>query len=134
MGRKSKPVSICDFQREDGSWVKTDQEKGEALFERYLQQTDQRNEDERRNLLNAIRQSFEGEIFSYSLSDSTVKGNIAHSANTAPGPDGVRFSHMKSLDDGEISQLTALLNESLANGAIANDWLDSHLAALLSPA
>ena len=40
---------------------------------------------------------------------------------------------MKSLDDGEISQLTALLNESLANGEIANDWLDSHLAALPKP-
>ena len=133
MARKTKPCTICDFQSEDGTWAKTDQEKGEALFNRYLQQTDQQNEDERRNLLSAIRRQFEDEIFSFSLEESTVEKNISHSANTAPGPDGVRFSHMKELDDDGVSQLTALLNDSLYNGTIPNDWLDSHLAALPKP-
>ena len=133
MARKTKPSTICDFQCDDGTWAKTDQEKGEALFNRYLQQTDQQNEEERRNLLSAIRRQFEDEIFSFSLEESTVEKNISHSANTAPGPDGVRFSHMKELDDDSINQLTALLNDSLYNGTIPNDWLDSHLAALPKP-
>ena len=73
MCRKNKPSSICDFQSEDGSWMKTDQEKGEALFNRYLQQTDQKNEVERRNLLNTIRQHFADEVPIYSLQESTVQ-------------------------------------------------------------
>ena len=133
MCRKNKPSSICDFQSEDGSWMKTDQEKGEALFNRYLQQTDQKNEVERRNLLNTIRQHFADEVPIYSLQESTVQKNISNASNTAPGPDGVRFSHMKSLGDDDINELTTVLNESLESGVIPNDWLDSHLAALPKP-
>ena len=89
--------------------------------------------DERRNFLNAFRRQVEDDTFSFSLEESTVEKNISHSANTATGPDGVRFSHMKELDDDSISQLTALLDDSLYNGTIPNDWLDSHLAALPKP-
>ena len=113
--------------------MKTDQEKGEALFNRYLQQTDQKNEVERRNLLNTIRQHFADEVPIYSLQESTVQKNISNASNTAPGPDGVRFSHMKSLGDDDINELTTVLNESLESGVIPNDWLDSHLAALPKP-
>ena len=37
------------------------------------------------------------------------------------------------LDDDSINQLTALVNDSMYNGTISNDWLDSHLAALPKP-
>ena len=48
MKNKQKSKSIPDFQRDDNIWVRSDEEKGEALFNRYLTQTDQDNELERK--------------------------------------------------------------------------------------
>ena len=40
MNRAKKQGEMQDFRREDDQWVRTDEEKGTALFERYLEQTD----------------------------------------------------------------------------------------------
>ena len=46
MNRAKKHADIPDFRREDVVWVHTEAEKGQALFEIYLTQTDQRNATE----------------------------------------------------------------------------------------
>ena len=40
---------------------------------------------------------------------------------------------MKTLNDGELKNLTSTLEKSLFSGEIPEDWLDSHLAALPKP-
>ena len=61
MKNKKKSKTIPDFQRDDNVWVRSDEEKGEALFARYLQQTNQDNEVERINLLNTLKMNFDGQ-------------------------------------------------------------------------
>ena len=51
MNNKQKSRTIPDFQREDNVWVRSDEEKGEALFNRYMLQTNQDNEQERKDLI-----------------------------------------------------------------------------------
>ena len=50
MNNKKKIKGIPDFETEDKVWVRNDEDKGKALFSRYLRQTNQNNEDERRAL------------------------------------------------------------------------------------
>ena len=47
MHNKSKSKTIPDFEDENGVLMHSDSEKGEALFERFLRQTNQNNEAER---------------------------------------------------------------------------------------
>ena len=48
--------------------------------------------------------------------------------DTAPGPDGLRNSHIKRLSEADVA-----FNNSLENGHIPTDWLDSHLTPILKP-
>ena len=94
MKNRQKSRTIPDFQRDDDVWVKSDEEKGEALFDRYLKQTNQDNEVERRNMLNSLQMDFEGHI-PVQLYKEDVQCTIKILKDTAPGPDGLRKSHLK---------------------------------------
>ena len=59
MNNKQKSRTIPDFQREDNVWVRSDEDKGEALFNRYMLQTNQDNEQERKDLMNGLRNNGE---------------------------------------------------------------------------
>ena len=136
MNNKKKVKGIPDFETEDRIWVRKDDEKGEALFQRYLRQTDQKNEDERKALLYDISAHYEAtnhrQYLSPNIKDN-VKNCIKYAKNTAPGPDGVRYTHMKSLEDNSIQDLAEVLEKSLFEGEIPEDWLDSHLCPLPKP-
>ena len=133
MKNKHKTKTIPDFQREDDIWVRSDEEKGQALFERYLQQTNQDNEIERRNLLNDLQMNFHDDVSDISLTAEEVKYYISSGKDTAPGPDGVRKAHLMQLDDAGIEMLTKVYNTSFEQREIPNDWLDSHLAPVPKP-
>ena len=133
MKNKRKSRTIPDFQKEDNIWVRSDEEKGRALFDRYLQQTDQDNELERRTLMNDLQVRFSGQLSAISLTPEDVKFYITHGKDTAPGPDGVRKSHLLQLDDGSISELARVYSTSLETSEIPTDWLDSHLAPVPKP-
>ena len=95
---------------------RSDEEKGKALFNRYLEQTNQENEVERRNTLNNLRIHF---------TSQTVKRTIMSGKDTAPGPDGLRNSHIKRLSEADVDVLTQAFNNSLENGHnIPTDSLD----------
>ena len=132
MKNRQKSRTIPDFQRDDDVWVKSDEEKGEALFDRYLKQTNQDNEVERRNMLNSLQMDFEGHI-PVQLYKEDVQCTIKILKDTAPGPDGLRNSHLKQLSEKEVTILTEAFNNSLESGKIPEDWLDSHLAPVPKP-
>ena len=133
MKNKKKSKTIPDFQRDDNVWVRSDEEKGEALFARYLQQTNQDNEVERTNLLNTLKMNFDGQGTDISLTPELVRFYISSAKDTAPGPDGVRKAHLAQLDETSTDELTDVINTSLESGEIPIDWLDSHLAPVPKP-
>ena len=133
MKNKQKSKSIPDFQRDDNIWVRSDEEKGEALFNRYLTHTDQDNELERKNMLNNLQMHFDDQTAGIELTSENVKDTIKSGSDTAPGPDGIKNCHLKQLCDADIEAITQVFNDSLASGEIPTDWLDSHLAPVPKP-
>ena len=126
---------IPDFRREDDIWVRTPEEKGSAFLERFLRQTDQKNEEERCALVRRLQHYYEDDL---NLPTSDIKAEtlsriVAQSTDSAPGPDGVKYSDIKTLDEQDMQSLTDLLNESLNNQEIQDEWLDSHLAPVPKP-
>ena len=53
--------------------------------------------------------------------------------SSAPGPDGVRYSQIKTLEEGNLCEFASKLNDSIWSGVIPDDWLYSHLAAIPKP-
>ena len=58
---------------------------------------------------------------------------VAQSTDSAPGPDGVKYSDIKTLNEQDLQSLTNLLNRSLNEQEIPDEWLDSHLAPVPKP-
>ena len=61
MNNTRKGNNIPDFRREDDVWVRTPEEKGKAFLQRFLMQTDQQNEQERRQLMASLEEHFENQ-------------------------------------------------------------------------
>ena len=133
MNRQQTTTSIPDFTTESNRWVRTDAEKGEALFHRYLQQTDQKNETERLDILNRLRTQFGDCHSEITITPELLEAALKRSADTAPGPDGVRYSHMRTMEPGDLTELAECLHSSLIEGHIPEDWLHSHLAPIPKP-
>ena len=132
MNKARKGSSIPDFRREDEIWVRIPEEKGKAFLERFLMQTDQQNEDERSQLMASLNDHFESQnsfIFPHEeIRPDVLRKIITQAENSYPGPDGIKYSDPGDLDDGDLEALADMLNSSLANHEIPNDWLDSHLS------
>ena len=58
---------------------------------------------------------------------------IANASESAPGPDGVKYSTLKTLNDQDLHCITDQLNKSLAEQKIPKEWLESHLAPVPKP-
>ena len=115
--------------------MRTSEEKGAAFLERFLRQTDQKNEEVRSSLMGRLATYFEDEL---TIPDSgiqadTLKRVISQATESAPGPDGIKYSDLKALNEQEMQDLTSMLNDSLENQAIPDEWLDSHLAPVPKP-
>ena len=121
MQSKQRVQAIPDFQTEDGVWVRTEEEKGKALFERYRQQTDQNNEAERRETMTAITRNYDENLFTEFITYENVEYCAKHTTSSAPGPDGVRYAHIKALEEADLRALAEKLNDSLWSGEIPED-------------
>ena len=55
MNNSKSKSEVPDFRREDDVWVRTPEEKGKAFFDRFVQQTDQGNEEERITLMRRLQ-------------------------------------------------------------------------------
>ena len=135
MNCTKKAKDIPDFRREDGVWVRTPEEKGTALFDRFLNQTDQKNESERKELLGSLQQMYEDELLTphTPIEADGLQRVIAEATESAPGPDGVSYSDLKTLGDQDHQSLTNMLNDSFATHEIPDEWLDSHLGPVPKP-
>ena len=133
MQSKQRVQTIPDFQTEEGVWVRTEEEKGKALFERFCLQTNQRNEAERHVTMAAITRQYDDTLFTECITHENVSDCVKHATSSAPGPDGVRYAHIKALEESDLREFAGKLNDSLWSGVIPEDWLDSHLAAIPKP-
>ena len=133
MTNKRKPGGLPDFKNEDEVWVRSDSEKGEALFKRFVKQTNQNNEKERTDFLNRVRMHFRDEPPDVSVTTENITSCIKSSSDSAPGPDSVKYSHMKGISEKDTTDITDLLNHSLEKGELPDDWLDSHLTPVPKP-
>ena len=87
----------------------SDSKKGEALFELFLRQTDQNNEELRSAFLGSIREYFDIAPRIATISPKSLESHIKASDNLAPGPDGVEYSHLKILSEDDIHDLAGVL-------------------------
>ena len=53
------------------------------------------------------------------ISSEAVKTLISQTDESSPGPDGIKYSDLGTLDEEELEALTELLNDSLADGRVA---------------
>ena len=107
---------IPDFRREDGIWVRTAEEKGNAFFQRFLQQTDQDNEAERVTLMRRLQYHYSDELTEPHevIEKETLAKVISKANNSAPGPDGIKYADLKLLESQEMQSLADMLNDSIA--------------------
>ena len=135
MNGNQSQKEIPDFRREDDIWVRTPEEKGSAFLERYLRQTDQDNEEERGLLVRRLQHHYEEELATphANIEADTLSRVIKQATDSAPGPDGVKYSDLKTLNEEEMQTLSDMLNRSLAEQEIPEEWLDSHLAPVPKP-
>ena len=68
-----------------------------------------------------------------SVTLENIKSCISCGGESAPGPDGVKYSHMNILGEKKVSYIKDILNHSLQEGDIQIDWLDSHLTSVPKP-
>ncbi|CAG5115232.1 unnamed protein product [Candidula unifasciata] len=122
--------TIC---RDDGVRVTTDKEKGEAFLHRFIAQTDHSDVDIR----GAVRKEFAGTLKNMHYEDmiqvEDIKQILKKAKDTAPGPDGVRYGHMKALSDVDLAEMADYFNQSIKTASVPQDWVHSYLIPLPKP-
>ena len=115
MNNSKKANDVPDFRNEEDVWMRTPEEKGKAFLERYLKQTDQKNEQARRDLMSRMETYFEDQnafMFPHKpISSEVVKNLISQADESSPGPDGIKYSDLGTFDEEELEALTQLLND-----------------------
>ena len=120
---------------DDGTPLMTDEAKGKAFLTRYIQQTDQKNLDERKATVGALTTHYDHEDsgLPFEVDVERLQMCIKSSHNSAPGPDKVDYDALKSLSDQDLQELATLYQDSLTTGTIREDWLHSYLAVIPKP-
>ena len=135
MKNQHRNASLPNFVDENGTNLTSDKEKGEALLQRFLAQTDQKNALDRKNRLDHLRQSYQPDDSHANLnfSSNDLINILNHSTDSTPGPDRVKYSHLKALSTDLLETLAKSMNDSLKNGFIPDDWLHSALSPIPKP-
>ena len=115
--------------------LKTNKEKGSALLQRFVQQSNQNNLDERK----AVCKELDRTLTEAGSNDDMIteleftEALSGLSKDTAPGPDRVKYSDIKNLSVDNKSELFRLYEESFATGQFPEDWSDSYLKPIPKP-
>ena len=126
------PPHRCQANR---AVLKTSKEKGSALLQRFVQQSNQNNLDERK----AVWKGLDRTLTEAGSNDDLIteleftKALSGLSKDTAPGPDRVKFSDIKNLSVDNKSELSRLYEESFATGQVPEDWSHSYLKPIPKP-
>ena len=118
-----------------GAVLKTGKEKGSALLQRFIQQSNQNNLDERKAVWKGLDR-----ILTEAISNDDLITELEFtealsglSKDTAPGPDRVKHSDIKNLSVDNKSELFRLYKESFATGLFPEDWPHSYLKPIPKP-
>ena len=99
-------------------------EKGSAVFQRFVQQSNQNNLDERKPvwewLDRAPREPNSNDDTITELKFAEILSG--QSKDTGPGPDKVKYSDTKNPSVDNKSELFILYEESFATGQVREDW------------
>ena len=119
-----------------GERLVTDEERGHVFLDRYLEQTDQKNLEDRMQLKMEIQEAATEDLRYTDIPSFTtcsIRCILKNSSSTAPGPDGVSYNKIESLSDQELQELADMYTNSLVTGNIPEDWLHSYLAVIPKP-
>ena len=119
---------------ESGTSLETDEEKGKAYLTRYIQQTHQTNRQERIDTLEIMQHAVPRNLeYGDPVTEEVVKGTISRAKDSAAGPDGLRYKHLKGASESDLKEIVKNFNASLATGEIPDQWLHSYLMPLPKP-
>ena len=130
----------CEHQQPDlldasGAVLKISKEKGSALLQRFVQQSNQNNLDERK----AVWKGLDRTLTEAGSNDDLIteleftEALSGLSKDTAPGPDRVEYSDINNLSVDNTSELFRLYEESFATGQVPEDWYHSYLKPIPKP-
>lgn len=132
-GHSKTTVNVKD---ESGKTLLTDEEKGRAFLDRFVHQTHQGNIDSRKEVERDVSSVLTPEVYANyedEISREEVSRTIKRAKDSAGGPDGVRYCHMKEADDEMIEEMTKDFNMSISTGKIPEEWLHSWLIPIPKP-
>ena len=114
-----------------GAVLKTSKEKGSALLQRFVQQSNQNNLDERKTVWKGLDKTLtEAGSNDHLITELEFTEALSElSKDTAPGPDRIKYSDNKNLSVDNKSELFRLYEESFATGQVPEDWSHSYLKA-----
>ena len=118
-----------------GAVLKTSKQKGSALLQRFVQQSNQNNLDERKAVWKGLDRTLT-EVGSND--DLTTELKFTEtlwglSKDTAPGPDKFKHSDIKNLSIDNKSELFRLNEENFATRQVREDWSHSYLMPIPKP-
>ena len=116
----------------NGAVLKTSQEKGSALLQCFVQQSNENNLDERKAVWKVQAQNLDRSRLDF----KELKFTEALSGlrkDTAPGPDKLKYSDIKNLPVDDKSELFTLYEESFAREQVPDDRSRSYLKPISKP-
>ena len=124
-----------DLTDASGAVLKTSKEKGSALLQRFVQQSNQNNLDERKAVWEGLDRTLtEAGSNDDLITDLEFTETLSGlSEDIAPGPDRVKNSYIKNLSVDNKSELFRLYEESFATGQVPEDWSHSYLKPIPKP-
>ena len=117
----------------DGRSLTKEADKVQAFLKRFLEQSDKGNVELRKQAKVVADEACPASEYQDPLSVDEVRNVITNSKESAGGPDGVRYGHLKDLSEQEVEEMTAEMNESIQTGVIPEEWLHSFLAPIPKP-
>lgn len=121
---------------DDDEPLRTDEEKGKAFLQRYkrqLQPDGIQTVERAKNKISEKLKDTQGEdVDEVTLEEleTTLRGI---GKDSAPGPDRVRYSSLKSMSPDDKTKLLEVINESLTTGTVRKDLRDCCMAILPKP-
>ena len=73
----------------------------------------------------AITQHYDDTVFTQFITSQDVEDCAKCATSSAPGPDGVRYSHIKTWEQGDLCEFASKLNDSLWSGDLTVIWQQS---------
>ena len=121
------------MQDELGNTLQTDEARGRAFMERYMAQTHQGNIAQRKDTRDSVAEFVPDIPYGDPVTKEEVLSMLKKAKDSAAGPDGVKYSHVKESPEEDVDALVEAFNESLETGTIPEEWLHSYLLPLPKP-